>query len=65
MSAPLSTVPIKALANEKFLSLCHVLGPENVGMITGDATVTEVGRCRGGFEVSGPICWAVAGTIRA
>jgi superfamily II RNA helicase len=33
------TVPIKALANEKFLSLCHVFGPENVGMITGDATV--------------------------
>ncbi len=30
------TVPIKALANEKFL--CHVLGPENVGMTTGDAT---------------------------
>jgi len=30
------TVPIKALANEKFLSLCHVLGPENVGMITGE-----------------------------
>lgn len=33
------TVPIKALANEKFLSLCNVFGPENVGMITGDATV--------------------------
>lgn len=33
------TVPIKALANEKFLSLCYVFGPENVGMITGDATV--------------------------
>lgn len=33
------TVPIKALANEKFLSLCHIFGPENVGMITGDATV--------------------------
>jgi len=33
------TVPIKALANEKFLSLCHILGPEHVGMITGDATV--------------------------
>jgi superfamily II RNA helicase len=33
------TVPIKALANEKFLSLCQVLGPDNVGMITGDATV--------------------------
>ena len=35
------TVPIKALANEKFLSLCHVLGPENVSMITGDATVNH------------------------
>jgi superfamily II RNA helicase len=35
------TVPIKALANEKFLSLCHVLGAENVGMITGDATVNH------------------------
>ena len=34
-------VPIKALANEKFLSLCHVFGPENVGMITGDATVNH------------------------
>jgi superfamily II RNA helicase len=33
------TVPIKALANEKFLSLCNTFGPENVGMITGDATV--------------------------
>jgi len=33
------TVPIKALANEKFLSLCHIFGPEKVGMITGDATV--------------------------
>ena len=35
------TVPIKALANEKFLSLCHTFGPENVGMITGDATVNS------------------------
>ena len=33
------TVPVKALANEKFLSLCKTFGPENVGMITGDATV--------------------------
>ncbi|MEJ6581509.1 MAG: DUF3516 domain-containing protein [Akkermansiaceae bacterium] len=33
------TVPIKALANEKFLSLCETFGPEKVGMITGDATV--------------------------
>ena len=35
------TVPIKALANEKFLSLCESFGPENVGMITGDATVNS------------------------
>lgn len=33
------TVPIKALANEKFLSLCETFGPDQVGMITGDATV--------------------------
>ncbi len=33
------TVPIKALANEKFLSLCNTFGAENVGLITGDATV--------------------------
>jgi len=33
------TVPVKALANEKFLALCQTFGPERVGMITGDATV--------------------------
>ncbi len=33
------TVPIKALANEKFLSLCETFGAENVGLVTGDATV--------------------------
>lgn len=33
------TVPVKALANEKFLSLCRTFGPDRVGMITGDATV--------------------------
>lgn len=33
------TVPVKALANEKFLSLCKTFGPDQVGMITGDATV--------------------------
>lgn len=33
------TVPIKALANEKFLSLCRTFGAESVGLITGDATV--------------------------
>lgn len=33
------TCPIKALVNEKFLSLCREHGPENVGLMTGDATV--------------------------
>jgi superfamily II RNA helicase len=35
------TVPVKALANEKFLSLCRVFGSEEVGMMTGDATVNR------------------------
>ncbi|AKK11278.1 DEAD/DEAH box helicase [Corynebacterium uterequi] len=33
------TAPIKALVSEKFFSLCETFGPENVGMMTGDATV--------------------------
>ena len=33
------TCPIKALVNEKWLDLCRVFGPENVGLSTGDATV--------------------------
>jgi len=33
------TCPIKALVNEKFLSLSRDFGPENVGMMTGDASV--------------------------
>lgn len=33
------TAPIKALVSEKFFALCELFGPENVGMMTGDATV--------------------------
>ena len=33
------TSPIKALASEKFFSLCNDLGAENVGMRTGDASI--------------------------
>ncbi len=33
------TCPIKALVNEKFLSMCKDFGPENVGMMTGDASI--------------------------
>ncbi|MBT5170260.1 MAG: DUF3516 domain-containing protein [Opitutales bacterium] len=35
------TCPIKALVNEKFLALCRDFGPENVGMMTGDASVNQ------------------------
>jgi superfamily II RNA helicase len=35
------TAPIKALVNEKFFSLCADFGPENVGMLTGDAAVNR------------------------
>jgi superfamily II RNA helicase len=33
------TSPIKALVNEKFFDLCEQLGPAQVGMMTGDASV--------------------------
>jgi superfamily II RNA helicase len=35
------TSPIKALVNEKWMALCRELGPENVGLSTGDATVNH------------------------
>jgi hypothetical protein len=35
------TCPIKALVNEKWLELCRVFGPENVGLSTGDASVNR------------------------
>ncbi|MHC5114779.1 MAG: DEAD/DEAH box helicase [Planctomycetota bacterium] len=35
------TAPIKALVNEKFFDLCRAFGPENVGLMTGDATVNR------------------------
>jgi superfamily II RNA helicase len=35
------TCPIKALVSEKFFSLCNDFGPENVGMMTGDASVNK------------------------
>jgi len=38
------TCPIKALVNEKFLSLCRDFGPEHVGMMTGDASVNPSAR---------------------
>jgi superfamily II RNA helicase len=35
------TCPIKALVNEKFFALCEDFGPENVGMLTGDAAINR------------------------
>ncbi|AXH98012.1 DEAD/DEAH box helicase [Ornithinimicrobium avium] len=33
------TAPIKALVSEKFFELCRIFGADDVGMLTGDATV--------------------------
>ncbi len=33
------SAPIKALVSEKFFALCEVFGADNVGMLTGDASV--------------------------
>ncbi|MBO3738925.1 DEAD/DEAH box helicase [Actinoplanes flavus] len=33
------TAPIKALVSEKFFALCAIFGAQNVGMLTGDASV--------------------------
>jgi superfamily II RNA helicase len=35
------TCPIKALVSEKFFALCQLYGPDNVGMMTGDATINR------------------------
>src|SRR3954466_2610867 len=35
------TAPIKALVSEKFFALCEIFGAENVGMLTGDASVNS------------------------
>src|SRR6202042_605388 len=33
------TAPVKALVSEKFFALCDTFGPDEVGMMTGDASV--------------------------
>ncbi len=35
------TAPIKALVSEKFFTACRDFGPDNVGMMTGDASVNR------------------------
>jgi superfamily II RNA helicase len=35
------TAPIKALVSEKFFALCATFGADNVGMLTGDASVNS------------------------
>src|SRR5580692_2232754 len=34
------TAPVKALVSEKFFALCDTFGPDEVGMMTGDASVS-------------------------
>lgn len=41
------TSPIKALATEKFFDLCHLFGPENVGLLTGDASINPDAKVMG------------------
>jgi superfamily II RNA helicase len=38
------TSPIKALVNEKFIDLCEKLGPDQVGMMTGDGSINPDAR---------------------
>ena len=47
------TVPVKALANEKFLSLCKTFGPDLVGMITGDDVVIALSNSGETQEITG------------
>jgi superfamily II RNA helicase len=47
------TSPIKALASEKFFSLCDELGADRVGMLTGDAAINAEGRS----SAAPPRCW--------
>ena len=35
------TCPVKALVSEKFFALCRGFGPEQVGMLTGDASINR------------------------
>jgi len=35
------TAPIKALVSEKFFELCRIFGADNVGMLTGDASINR------------------------
>ena len=35
------TSPVKALVSEKFFALCADFGPENIGMLTGDASINS------------------------
>jgi superfamily II RNA helicase len=35
------TSPVKALVSEKFFALCRLFGPEQVGMLTGDASINR------------------------
>jgi superfamily II RNA helicase len=48
------TCPIKALVSEKFFALCNDFGPENVGLMTGDAPSTATRRSSAARPRSSP-----------
>ena len=56
------TAPIKALVSEKFFALCNVFGAENVGMLTGDASVNSGARRS---SPARPRCWRTSRCARA
>ena len=55
------TAPIKALVSEKFFALCEVFGADNVGMLTGDASVNPTPRS----SAARPRCWPTSRCARA
>lgn len=40
------TAPIKALSNQKFRDYCRMLGPDRVGLVTGDLVIRPEAPCR-------------------
>jgi superfamily II RNA helicase len=50
------TAPIKALVSEKFFALCDVFGAANVGMLTGDASVSVTTTSSPGRHCADSVC---------
>ena len=55
------TAPIKALVSEKFFELCEIFGADDVGMLTGDASVNPTPRS----SAARPRSWPTSRSARA